>query len=282
MGKSKRKVDLIVISDAHLGTYGCHAQELLRYLKSVNPKRVVLNGDIIDIWQFRKNYWPKAHMQVIRHIMNWIGKGVPVHYITGNHDEMLRKFEGFKLGSFQIQNKLVLKLNGECVWFFHGDVFDITMEHSKWLAKLGGFGYDLLILLNRFINWCSERMGRGRISLSKNVKDGVKKAVQFINRFETTVSEIAMEHGYDRVVCGHIHQPTIKKVVSEEGRIMYMNSGDWIENLSALEYNNGQWSIYEYWKDKSARTLVLKRNNKAYMSTEELYSRLAEQMTKQA
>ena len=54
MGKKKRDVQVVVLSDIHLGTYGCHAEELLRYLKSIKPGKVILNGDIIDMWQFRK------------------------------------------------------------------------------------------------------------------------------------------------------------------------------------------------------------------------------------
>ena len=104
----KRRVDIVVLSDIHLGTYGCHAKELLKYLKSIKPKTVVLNGDIIDIWQFSKNYWPKSHMKVVRHLMGWVGKGVKTYYIPGNHDEMLRKFAGMKLGSFRIENIGVL------------------------------------------------------------------------------------------------------------------------------------------------------------------------------
>ena len=141
----KRGVDLVVISDIHLGTYGCHAKELLNYLKSIQPKKVILNGDIIDIWQFKKRYWPKSHMKIIKHIIGWITNGVEVYYITGNHDEMLRRFVDFSINSFTIQNKVVLTLDGKKAWFFHGDVFDITMQHSKWLTKLGAVGYDALI-----------------------------------------------------------------------------------------------------------------------------------------
>ena len=133
----KRKLDILVLSDIHLGTYGCHAKELLHYLKTIKPKIVVLNGDIIDIWQFSKRYWPKSHMKVVKTFMTWMSKGVKFYYVTGNHDEMLRRFEGFKMGSFKIVNKIVLDLdNGKKAWFFHGDVFDVTMQHSKWLAKL--------------------------------------------------------------------------------------------------------------------------------------------------
>lgn len=244
----KRKLDILVLSDVHLGTYGCHAKELLHYLKTVKPKTVILNGDIIDIWQFSKRYWPKRHMKVIKQIMHWMSKGVKIYYVTGNHDEMLRKFVGFKMGSLKIVNKVILDLdNGKKAWFFHGDVFDVTMQHSKWLAKLGAVGYDTLILINRIANFVSEKIfKRGKLSLSKKIKNSVKSAVKFINSFEKTAADIAINNQYDYVVCGHIHQPEMREIENEHGKIMYLNSGDWIENLTALEYANGEWQIYRY------------------------------------
>jgi UDP-2,3-diacylglucosamine pyrophosphatase LpxH len=246
MSKNKRKIDLLVLSDIHLGTYGCQSKELLNYLNSVKPKIVVLNGDIIDMWQFSKRYWPKSHMQVVHKIINWVSKGTKVYYITGNHDEMLRKFEGFKMGKLSIENKLVLDLDGKKVWIFHGDVFDVTMQNSKWLTRLGSHGYDLLILINALCNWISVKIGRGKISLSKNIKNSVKQAVKFINNFEKTAADIAIRNGYDYVLCGHIHHPEMKTITTEHGQVEYLNSGDWIENLTSLEYNNKEWSLYKY------------------------------------
>jgi len=245
----KRPVDIVVISDIHLGTYGCHAKELIKYLKSINPKQVVLNGDIVDIWQFNKRYWPKSHMKVVKLLMEWITKGVKVHYITGNHDEMMRKFSGFKLGSFSIVNKLVLTVHGKKAWIFHGDVFDVTMQHSKWLAKLGAIGYDTLILINSAVNFFYKKFGRGPVSMSKKIKNSVKSAVKFINNFEQTAADIAIENEFDYVICGHIHQPEIKSIENENGSVMYLNSGDWIENLTALEYTKGEWKLYSYEED---------------------------------
>lgn len=244
----KRKLDILVLSDVHLGTYGCHAKELLLYLKTVKPKTVILNGDIIDIWQFSKRYWPKSHMRIVKQVMNWMSKGVKIYYITGNHDEMLRKFVGFKMGSLRIVNKVILDLeDGKKAWFFHGDVFDVTMQHSKWLAKLGAVGYDTLILINSFANFISEKIfKKGKLSLSKKIKNSVKSAVKFINSFEQTAADIGISNQYDYVVCGHIHQPEMREIENEHGKIMYLNSGDWIENLTALEYVNGEWTIYRY------------------------------------
>ena len=244
----KRKLDILVLSDVHLGTYGCHAKELLHYLKTIKPKIVVLNGDIVDIWQFSKRYWPKSHMKVVKHIMGWMSKGVKLYYVTGNHDEMLRKFAGFKMGSLRIVNKVVLDLDdGKKAWFFHGDVFDVTMQHSKWLAKLGAVGYDTLILINRVANFISEKIfGKGKLSLSKKIKNSVKSAVKFINNFEDTAAAIGISNNYDYVVCGHIHQPEMREITNGHGKILYLNSGDWIENLTALEYVNNEWQIYKF------------------------------------
>lgn len=242
----KRIVDLVVLSDVHLGTYGCHAKELLNYLSTIKPKTLILNGDIIDIWQFRKSYFPKSHLKVVKKIIDMASKGTKVYYITGNHDEMLRKFSDTSMGNFCLVDKVVLELDGKKAWFFHGDVFDSSVNHAKWVAKLGGIGYDYLILLNRFINWVLVKMGREQYSLSKKIKSSVKKAVKFISDFEETAAELAIENQYDFVVCGHIHEPKIEKKENKKGSVIYLNSGDWIENLTALEYNKKRWKLYQY------------------------------------
>ena len=242
----KRKVELVVISDVHLGTYGCHAKELVNYLASIKPKILILNGDIIDIWQFRKSYFPKEHLKVIKSIINCASKGTKVHYLTGNHDEMLRKFSDTCVGNFSLQDKLLLELDGKTAWIFHGDVFDASVQHSKWIAKLGGMGYDYLILINRFVNWCLTRMGKEPYSFSKKIKASVKKAVKFIGDFEETATDLAIEKKYDYVICGHIHEPKIVEMQNKFGKTLYLNSGDWVENLTALEYNNKRWKLYKY------------------------------------
>src|SRR4051812_5746093 len=269
--RKKRDVELVVLSDIHLGTYGCHAEELLKYLKTINPKKIILNGDIIDMWQFSKRYWPKAHMQVIKHITGLLAKNTKIIYLPGNHDEMLRKFTGFRLGSFYIDNKVVLKLNGKRAWVFHGDVFDVTMQHSKWLAKLGAVGYDSLIIINTFVNWILRKLGREKISLSKRVKDSVKGAVKFINDFEKTAADIAISNGYDYVVCGHIHHPEIKTIDTEKGQVIYLNSGDWVENLTALEYNDAAWRIYRYGEDKTAQSVKLPKRLRYKLDNDEIF-----------
>ncbi|PKP48151.1 MAG: UDP-2,3-diacylglucosamine hydrolase [Bacteroidetes bacterium HGW-Bacteroidetes-11] len=276
MKEKKRKVEVVVISDIHLGTYGCHAKELLHYLKSIKPGIVVLNGDIVDVWQFSKTYWPGSHMKVVKHLMKWIGNGTKTYYVTGNHDEMLRRFVGMKMGALSIVNKVVLNLDdGKKAWIFHGDVFDVTMQYSRWLAKLGSKGYDILILINRFVNFISQKiLKRGKLSLSKKIKQSVKSAVAFINNFEQTSAEIGIQNKYDYVICGHIHHPEIKTITTEAGSITYMNSGDWVENLSSLEYTDGEWSIYQFSKFDNEKMKMESKEEEKDMDNAKIFNNM--------
>ena len=242
----KRKVDIAVLSDIHLGTYGCHAREVLNYLNGIKPNKLILNGDIFDIWQFRKRYFPKSHLLVIKKVLSLAAKGTKVYYITGNHDEKLRRFAKTKMGNVYILNQLELDLDGKKAWFFHGDVFDASIQHAKWIAKMGGWGYNLLIFFNRFLNHVLVKLGREKYSLAGRIKKSVKGAVKFISDFEKTAAEVAIDRDMDYVICGHIHQPVIRTVTTIKGTCLYLNSGDWIENLTALEYMNERWRLYHH------------------------------------
>lgn len=242
----KQNPSVVVLSDIHLGTYGAHAEELISYLNTVNPEILILNGDIIDMWQFKKSYFPAAHTKIIQSILQKITNGVQVYYISGNHDDRMRKFGEFSLGNFHLLDKLTLDLDGKKYWFFHGDVFDNSVNHSRWIAKLGGKAYDMLIRINRMINLILKSLNRQPYSFSKKIKDNVKKAVKYIHDFEQTAIDIAMENDFDYVVCGHIHKPIIRDYIKGTKKVTYMNSGDWVESLTALEYCNKEWRIYQH------------------------------------
>ena len=243
----KRHVELVVLSDLHLGTYGCQAKQLQNYLKTIDPEMLVLNGDIIDIWNFSKSYFPKSHIQVLRQIIRMTEKGTKTYYLTGNHDEALRKYSGTVIGNFVLDDKLILELDGKKIWLFHGDIFDTTTKGwARILAKLGGKGYDILIWTNRLINDLLQYFGREKISFSKRVKSSVKKAVKWISNFETTAAALAIDQKFDTVICGHIPQPQDRIIQLEHGSVHYLNSGDWVENCTALEYNDRQWTLYKY------------------------------------
>ncbi len=243
---NRRSLDIVVISDVHLGTYECHAKELLKYLRSIKPGILVLNGDFIDTAQLRRESFPKTHMQVICEVINLSVTGTNVYYITGNRDDLMRRFSEFSTSTISLRDKLVLQLKDRKYWIFHGDVFDASLRVSPWLTRLGSTGYNMLLRTNRLINKFRRWLGKDRMSYAGKIKTGVKQAVQFVQQFEKLATRLAAEQGYDSVICGHIHQPVIKDLQHEGKTVMYMNSGDWVENLTALEYRWGNWSLYEY------------------------------------
>ncbi|MEZ4968184.1 MAG: UDP-2,3-diacylglucosamine diphosphatase [Flavobacteriaceae bacterium] len=242
----KRQIELAVISDVHLGTFGCHADELLAYLNSINPKKIILNGDIMDIRQFSKNYFPATHIKVLRKIMYMATNGTEVYYIAGNHDEKLRKYCGISLGNIHFVDRLTMEIDGKKAWFFHGDVFDIPIQYTKWMAKMGSRGFGFLILLNSTLNWILGTLGR----ISKRAGNNLKGNVRCIENYEYTVKGMAIAKNYDYVICGHIHRPKKEIYENEFGKCTYLNSGDWVENLTALEYAFKRWKIYQYSADK--------------------------------
>jgi UDP-2,3-diacylglucosamine pyrophosphatase LpxH len=242
----KKVLDICVISDLHLGTYGCRAEELLKYLQHIEPARLILNGDIIDAWQFKKKYFPASHWEVIERILEMANTGTIVYYLTGNHDDIFRRFDSLDLGNIRLRHQLELRIHNKTYWFFHGDVFDASVLISPFLAALGGKGYDWLIKINAIINAWRVSIGLSKISFAHRIKRSVKHAVKFVSDFEKHSIRMGLKKGVDVVVCGHIHQPMIEIIENDEGSIMYMNSGDWIENMTALEFVNGKWTLFRY------------------------------------
>lgn len=266
----KRSVDVVVISDVHLGTYGCRARELVAYLKSISPNILILNGDIIDGWQFSKRYFPVTHMAVIKEILNLMMSGTRVFYITGNHDEQLRRYTDFQLSNFTLTDKLVLEINNKMTWIFHGDVFDNTTRGgAKFLAKLGSNGYAFLLLLNRSINSVLTFFSREKVSFSKKIMEGVNKAVGKISDFEQIAAELAIEKKFDYVICGHIHQPQKRVVETPNGKVTYLNSGDWVEHLTSLEYHHQEWKIFSY-DEKDFNHSSIERQAKPTVITDQI------------
>ena len=243
----RRALDVVVISDVHLGTYGCRAKELLNYLRSIQPSILILNGDIIDGWQFNKRFFPSSHLQVIKELMQFVSTGTRVFYITGNHDEMMRRYADLTLGSFTLTDKLVLEIDHKMTWIFHGDVFDNTTQGSaRVIAKLGSSGYGALILFNRMVNWMLGLIGKEKVSISKKIMEGVNRAVSKINDLAQIAGTLAIEKHYDYVICGHIHQPDHRSIENADGKVVYLNSGDWVEHMTSLEYHKNQWTIFQY------------------------------------
>ena len=267
----KRNLDILVISDLHLGTYGSEADEVLTYLDTIDADKIVINGDFVDIMLFNKRFWPSSHMKVIKYFLDLISQGKEIYYVTGNHDELMRKFLNFKIQNFKIVNQVVLDTNEGKVWIFHGDVFDFSIQ-TGWLTKLAGFVYDYMIIFNSWINKkIMKPLGQKRLNFSKVIKANVKTAVQYFANFEIKAAKIAQKNGYKYVVCGHIHTPKIESFDINGEEIIYMNSGDWLESLSSLEYVDNKWSIYMHKRTEYEYKGV---DSRIEMTNKELYKDL--------
>lgn len=243
MHESVREIKIAVISDVHLATHASKAKTLLVYLKSIHPEILVLNGDIIDSWRFSKNYFPKSHLKVIRQLLKMVEKGVRVVYITGNHDDVFRKFNNTLLGNFSIVNQLELNIDGKRTWIFHGDVFDHIIHHSPWLAKLGAAAYGFFTVFNKVINVFLKLLGGKEMILYKSMSDRIARHGKVLTNFEKAIANAAASKNVDVVICGHTHIPVDKQISAEKGEVRYINCGDWVEHFSAAEYANGEWSL---------------------------------------
>jgi UDP-2,3-diacylglucosamine pyrophosphatase LpxH len=236
----------IFISDLHLGTPGCQAEALLDFLKEHESDYLYLVGDIIDGWQLRRRwYWPQAHNDVIQKLLRKARKGTRVIYVPGNHDEFARHFLDHHFGGIEVLDEAVHQTaDGRKLWVIHGDYFDAVVQQAKWLAYVGDYLYEFTLKLNRYLNNLRGRMGLPYWSLSAYLKHKVKKALNYVTDFENAVAHEAAKHGYQGVVCGHIHRAEIRDV----NGVLYCNDGDWVESRSALVENmQGELSLL-YWQ----------------------------------
>lgn len=244
----RRDIDILVISDVHLGTPACRADDLLAYLKSVRPGKVILNGDIIDMQQFDRRYWPDSHTKVVRRILKFAANGVPVFYVTGNHEQALRRYSnaGFDFGQLHLVDRLEWTIDGVRTLITHGDHCDARMGAHRFLARFGSWAYDGLERLSNRMNTLRSSLGWRPLSLMKSIKHQFSHATAWIDRFEQMNAETAVSGGFDAVICGHIHQPTIRHISVGTERPLYLNSGDWVENGTALEYVHGTWMLVRF------------------------------------
>lgn len=245
-----KKVEVSVISDLHLATHACKAKAVLRYLKSIEPDKLILNGDIIDSWRFSRSYFPKSHLKVVRQIIKMMEKGVKVIYITGNHDDFMRKFDNVELGNLSITNHYFLEKKGHRTWIFHGDIFDNIIHRARWLAKSGAAIYGMLTLINKLVNALLKLVGIKEVTIYKSIKTFLNKKSNTYSHFEKAILNAAHNKNCQTVICGHTHSPRDIQMTDQKTNIRYINCGDWVEHLSAAEFADNTWSLV-YFSEKS-------------------------------
>lgn len=245
LGQHYKTYRTIWISDIHLGSKGAQSEHLLEFLKYNDSEYLYLVGDIIDGWRLTKKwFWPQSHNDVVQKFLKKARKGTNITFIPGNHDEGGRAFLGLTFGDIKIRNQAFhLTAKKKKLWIVHGDLFDEVIKHARWLAYVGDSAYTFLLWLNKWFNKIRKILNLPYWSLSQYIKLKVKKAVSFINAFETLMVKEASRRGCDGVVCGHIHKAELKQI----NNLIYANDGDWVESLTALvEHKNGDLEIIDW------------------------------------
>ena len=279
MPKQVRKPDVVVVSDFHLATHACKATEILKYLKSILPKQLILNGDIIDAWRFSRNYFPKPHLKVVRQLIKMMEKGTEVVYVTGNHDEFLRELGNTTIGKLKIVDQITLNLHNQKTLIFHGDLIDTVIHKAKWLAKIGAAAYGLVTLFDKLINLILKTLRINNVVLYKWMKELFGTPNKDNTKFETKLAKLAYEKNVDTVICGHTHIAADKVIQYNNRPIRYINSGDWVENFTAAEFENGNWNLCNYSTTfKVTETNDTEPEDFVIPSKKELYATLLNQL----
>jgi UDP-2,3-diacylglucosamine pyrophosphatase LpxH len=224
---------------------------LLDFIRAVSCEQLYLVGDIIDGWKMKSGwFWPQAHNDVVQKILRLARKGVTVVYVPGNHDDRIRDFCGVHFGGVVVARDAIHEAaDGKRYLVTHGDEFDGVIQHAKWLAFLGDWGYRALLTLNTHFNRLRHMLGLGYWSLSAYLKHRVKNAVQFIDNFEEAMAEEARRRGVDGVICGHIHHAEMRDI----GGVLYVNDGDWVESCTAVvERDDGRLDIIRWHEARGA------------------------------
>ena len=232
----------IFISDMHLGTKRAQTSALLDFLRATESDQLYLVGDFIDNWSLRKNwYWDQLHNDVIQKLLRKARKGTKLVYIPGNHDENFRNFLNLRFGRVAVLEEAVhVTASGKRYLVLHGDKFDGVVRFAPWLARLGDTAYEVSMELNGAVNRVRRFLRLPYWSLSAYLKNRVKRAVEFVSRFEDAVVREARQRRCEGVICGHIHTPADRMI---DG-IHYLNDGDWVESCTALvEHQDGRFEI---------------------------------------
>jgi UDP-2,3-diacylglucosamine pyrophosphatase LpxH len=245
MKRQKLRYRTVIISDVHLGFTDCKIGQVNHFLRHIQCDKLILNGDIIDGWHLKKwGKWNVEHTRFFRLILKKAEKyGTEIIYLRGNHDDFLWKILPLQFDRVHLCNEYIHetpKGNYVCV---HGDGFDAVTTNFRWLALLGSFSYSMLLVINRFYNWTRKVRGKEYFSISRAIKAKVKGAVNAVGRYEAALQNFARERDCIGIICGHIHTPADKMI---DG-IHYLNSGDWVESLTAIgETHDGRFEMIEF------------------------------------
>ncbi|MEO8306952.1 MAG: UDP-2,3-diacylglucosamine diphosphatase [Pseudomonadota bacterium] len=249
--RSTARINAVFISDLHLGTRDCHAAQLAQFLRQTQMQTLYLVGDIVDLWSMRRGiYWPASHQEVLRLIVEKARNGTRVVYVPGNHDDLARSLCGLLLADVEVHHEFVHTTGeGLRMLVLHGDVFDGAVRFSPVLKATGCALYTVALFISHYVNLTRGLLGLPRWSLATWIKSRVGDAVDYVCRFERAAANEAVRRGFDGIICGHIHRPSVEQI---DG-VLYCNDGDWVEHCTALiEDRSGELKLWHHRQDQSA------------------------------
>lgn len=235
---NRRPIELVVLSDVHLGNPKCKANSLAHYLKSILPDTLILNGDFIDNGtEYHPQHWPTAHTQVMREIFELANLGTKIIYVVGTQETWMQQFAQASFKNLHLMDQLEIEVQDKRAWVVHGDVFNRRLRSFKWMSKLGSVGVELLTLMFEVVDQIKYNLGLDDKSSTSVITNKTRE-------FEKSIVDIAASLGFDYIICGNTHLPKIKQFISKNGPIFYLNPGDWLKHMSALEFRQNRWHLF--------------------------------------
>lgn len=246
----KRQIEVAVLSNIHLGAESCKADALLAYLSSISPKILVLNGTVLEAVPAARSAFPSRHFRIFKKLFSMASSGTKIYYVYKNHDAIVRLFQDRSPGNIYFTKNLFLNLDDKRAWFTHGDFLESPLLSKKWVRGMGTGRLRILAGIIRFQHkaWNFIRKRRGGILLPEAAcyEDRLKKD----ETLRKTTVKLAIGRGCDYLICGAPHRLSNIWLDTPIGKCQYLSAGDWIENLTALEYNFKRWKSYRYSEDK--------------------------------
>lgn len=235
----------VFISDLHLGWSSSRPAQALDALERMRPDCLYLVGDTFEWLCGRSDFAHPDARRLLRRLHSLVYEGCEVFLLAGNHDHQLVEWRG-RLPWPIVSHAMHSTVDGRRWLVLHGDVFDCSVTAGCDLVRdLGSRLYPALVKAGNLLQAVSPapiREYRGaRVShWAMHWKMRSKRISEHVAAFERYMVELAIHHGCDGVICGHIHVPCIKQRES----LAYINCGDWVENQSFLwESRDGRMEL---------------------------------------
>lgn len=246
----KRQIEIAVISNIHLGAESCRGDALIAYLSSIDPKILVLNGRVLEAPANTRVALSSAQSQILNKLFKMAAAGSRIYYIYGRRDALVRTLEDQAGGNVYFTKNLFLNLNGKRAWFTHGDFLESSLLGKNWVKGLGTAGIRFLAVLIILKNLIGNSVLRHPTQVQHFPKTDYPNRHKNMEAIRASAVKLARGRGCEYLICGSPHHLSNVWLETNMGKCQYLSAGDWIQSLTALEYNFKRWKPYRYNEDK--------------------------------